>query len=149
MMTIHWLLLAVLLFLAGQGHALTPASLSPAGNPVTTVRLGETRLQVELVSTPEKLYLGLGGRRHLPWGTGMLFILPTREIQTFCMRGMLIPIDIIWIDQDRVIGCHENLQPQDPGSFSSPGPVNLVLEVPAGFAAAAGLRPGTKLVWEK
>ena len=148
-MSIHWLFLAMWLFLPGPGHTLTPALVSPAGNPVATVRLGEALVQVEVVSTPEKLYLGLGGRRHLPWGTGMLFILPQREIQTFCMRGMLIPIDIIWIDQNRIIGFHENLQPQDPGSFSSPGPANLVLEVPAGFVAATGLRRGTQLLCEK
>ncbi|MGQ9921150.1 MAG: DUF192 domain-containing protein [Desulfobacca sp.] len=145
----RWLCLAIWFLLAGQGHTLPPAALSPAGNPVATVRLGETVLQVEVVSSPEKLYLGLGGRRHLPWGTGMLFILPQRQVQIFCMRGMLIPIDIVWLDQHRVIGFHENLQPLDAGSFSSPGPATLVLEVPAGFVAATGLRRGTELVWEK
>lgn len=142
----RWLFLLIWLFLAGQGHTLTPAPLSPAGNPIETVRLGKNLLRVEVVSSPEKLYLGLGGRSHLPWGTGMLFLLPERQVQSFCMRGMLIPIDIVWIDQNRVIGFHKNRQPQDQGTFTSPGPANLVLEVPAGFVAATGLRRGDRLV---
>lgn len=139
------LFLTMWLLLASLGNTLAAARLAPAGNPIETVRLGTTVLHVEVVSTAEKMYLGLGGRRHLPWGTGMLFLLPAREVQTFCMRGMLIPIDIIWIDQGRVVGFHENLQPQDAGTFQSPGPVDLVLEVPAGFVAATGLQRGARL----
>ncbi len=144
-----WFFLLIWLSFPDLGQTLAPSPCLAADNPMVRLRLGETVVQAEVVSTPEKLYLGLGGRQHLPWGTGMLFLLPTREVQTFCMRGMLIPIDIIWIDQNRVIGFHENLQPQDPGSFTSPGPVNLVLEVPAGFVAATNLRLGAKLVVEK
>ena len=145
---INILALALWLVLTGGKPAL-PAALSPAGNPIIPVRLGETVIRAEVVSSPEKLYLGLGGRRHLPWGTGMLFLLPERQVQSFCMRGMLIPIDIIWLDQNRVIGFQENLQPQDPGTFTSPGPVDLVLEVPAGFVAATGIQIGAILSWEK
>lgn len=143
------LFLLIWLLLTGLGQTLAASPGLAADNPLVRLRLGETVVQAEVVASPEKLYLGLGGRRHLPWGTGMLFVLPSREVQTFCMRGMLIPIDIIWIDQNRVIGWHENLQPQDPGTFTSPGPVNLVLEVPAGFVAATGLRVGTKLTMER
>ena len=93
----------------------------------------------------DKLYVGLGGRRRLAPGTGMLFMMPSFEVQQFCMRGMLISIDIIWIAQDRIIGFHKNLSPKDPGTFTSPAPADVVLEVPAGFVASAGLRIGDRL----
>ncbi len=134
-----FLLVLVMISLMGCGSPATAPTHAPADNPVVTLRLGDTVVRAEVVSTPEKLYLGLGGRRELPWGTGMLFVLPDRRVQSFCMRGMLIPIDIIWIDQGRIIGIHENLQPDDPNSFQSPGPVTMVLEVPAGFVAATKL----------
>jgi uncharacterized membrane protein (UPF0127 family) len=41
------------------------------------------------------LYLGLSHRRDLPDGRGMLFIMPALEVQTFCMRGMQFPLDIL------------------------------------------------------
>lgn len=118
---------------------------SEAGNPIISVQLRTTVVQAEVVSSRDKLYLGLSGRRQLAPGTGMLFIMPGFEVQEFCMRGMFIPIDIIWIARDRVIGFHQNLSPQDPGTFCSPGPADLVLEVPAGLVTAAGLRTGDRL----
>jgi len=119
--------------------------MSEAGNPIVPVQFHTTVVQAEVVSSPDKLCLGLGGRRHLAPGTGMLFIMPALEVQEFCMRGMFIPIDIIWIARDRIIGFHQNLSPKDLGTFCSPGPADLVLEVPAGFVASVGLRVGDRL----
>jgi uncharacterized membrane protein (UPF0127 family) len=121
------------------------AQRSTTDNPIILLRLNKTVVQAEVVFTPEKLYLGLGGRQQLPPGSGMLFIMPNFEVQEFCMRGMLIPIDIIWLAQDRVIGFHQNLAPTDSRDFKSPAPADLVLEVPAGFVASTGLRIGDRL----
>ena len=89
--------------------------------------------------------MGLGGRRKLAKGSGMLFVMPTWEIQEFCMRGMLIPIDIIWISQNQIIGFHQNLSPKNTGNFFSPAPADLVLEVPAGFVKSADLQVGDRV----
>jgi len=131
------------------GAAAAGPMLAQVGDPTAVVRIGKTTVRAEVVTTPEKLYLGLSGRSRLPWGTGMLFVLPRREVQEFCMRGMLIPIDIIWIDGRQVIGFQENLQPRDRGIFSSPGPADLVLEVPAGFVAKMGVQVGDKVEWRR
>ena len=119
--------------------------ISAAGNPIILILVNKTVVQAEVVSSPDKLYLGLAGRRYLAPGSGMLFIMPTLEVQEFCMRGMCIPIDIIWICQDRIIGFQQNLSPRDPGIFHSPAPADLVLEVPAGFVKSAGLRVGDRV----
>jgi uncharacterized membrane protein (UPF0127 family) len=119
--------------------------ISEAGNPIILILVNKTVVQAEVVSSPDKLFLGLGGRRYLAPGSGMLFIMPTLEVQEFCMRGMCIPIDIIWICQDRIIGFQQNLSPRDPGIFHSPAPADLVLEVPAGFVKSAGLRVGDRV----
>lgn len=139
-------LAGLLLLIGGQSlAAASPPRLSGAGNPIVTVRFETTVIQAEVVASPEKLYLGLGGRQQLAPGTGMLFILPRLEVQHFCMRGMLIPIDIIWLAQGRVTGFDQNISPDDASTFSSPGPADMVLEVPAGFVASAGLQVGDRL----
>jgi uncharacterized membrane protein (UPF0127 family) len=46
---------------------------------------------------------------------------------------MQIPIDIIWIEQSRIVGCEKNISPKDERIFTSPAMTGLVLEVPAGF----------------
>ena len=127
------------------GGLLTAAEFSAAGNPILTLQVGSKTVKAEVVQTPEKLFLGLGGRSELPWGTGMLFLMPRPAIQEFCMRGMLIPIDIIWIYRQQIIGFALNLQPDDLGTFISPGPADQVLEVPAGFVAASGLKVGDQV----
>jgi uncharacterized membrane protein (UPF0127 family) len=115
---------------------------SEAGNLLTRLTVKDVPVTAEVVSTPERIYLGLGKRQSLPNGRGMLFLLETAGIQAFCMRDMLFPIDIIWIADGRVAGIHQKLSPSDQGSFVSPVPVRLVLEVPAGFAQRHGIKVG-------
>ena len=115
---------------------------SEAGNLLTHLTVKGVPVTAEVVDTPEKVYLGLGHRRELPEGRGMLFLIPTLGRQAFCMRDMLIPIDIIWIADGQVAGIHPKLSPSDKGTFFSPVPVRLVLEVPGGFADRHGIKVG-------
>ena len=119
--------------------------LSEAGNPVVPLLVNNVMVQAEVVATPDKLYLGLGGRNRLAPRSGMLFMMPRFEVQEFCMRGMRIPIDIIWIAGNQIIGFQEYLSPKDTGCFMSPAPANLVLEVPAGFVKSSGLKVGDRV----
>ena len=97
------------------------------GNPVIPVRVGQTTVKAEVVASPERLYLGLSHRAGLAEGQGMLFLMPSLEIQQFCMRGMRFSLDILWIVQGRVVGIAAEIPPQESRSLASPQPVNLVL----------------------
>ena len=64
------------------------------------------------------------------------------------MKDMLIPIDIIWIHNGKVVGFAENVQPE-PGvptmklaKYSPQSPVEYVLEVRAGTARRINLSVG-------
>jgi hypothetical protein len=115
---------------------------SPHGNPLTRLTVKNVPVIAEVVSTPEKHHLGLSHRPSLAEGRGMLFVMNRTELQAFCMRDMLFAIDIIWIADGRVAGIAPRLSPQDQGTFVSPAPVPLVLEVPAGFAKRHGIKVG-------
>lgn len=106
---------------------------SEYGNPWLWVRVGQVTVKAEAVRTPAQLYRGLSDRRELPEGRGMLFFMPEKQVQTFCMRGMRFPLDFIWINQERVAGLTRNVPPTFSGDLTSPGPTNFVLEVPGGF----------------
>jgi uncharacterized membrane protein (UPF0127 family) len=133
-----------LLLLSGPAGA---AELSEYGNPFLWVTVGRGKVKAEAVRTPEKLYRGLGYRKELPAGRGMLFFMPLVTVQDFCMRGMQFPIDIIWIFRGKVVGLEANVSPQFTGTLSSPRPVNVVLEVPGGFAEKSGIRVGDQVSW--
>lgn len=137
-------LLAVLLGMAGLSGG---QEVSEQGNPWLWVSIGKVKVQAEAVSTPERLYRGLSYRRELAEGRGMLFFMPAVETQTFCMRGMRFPLDLVWIADGRVAGITRNVPATFPGEMTSPGPVNHVLEVPGGFADKYGIKVGDRVKW--
>ena len=123
--------------------------LSEYGNPFTWVTIGKVKVKAEVVGTPEKLYLGLGKRLELPEGRGMLFVMPQRQIQEFCMRDMRLALDFIWLAPGRVAGLTKNASHHDQEAcYLSPEPVNFVLEVPAGFCDRQGIKVGDKATWK-
>ena len=79
---------------------------------------------------------------------GMLFIFPSDASPGFWMQGMLIPLDLVWIDgRLNVVGVTANVPPHaGPGSpplYHPPQPVRYVLEVSAGIADELGIGPGS------
>lgn len=105
-------------------------------------------LSVEVVSTVEGRARGLSGHRPLTDQQGMLFVWSEEDTRSFWMKGMTFPIDIIWLRDGQVLGVTANLPvptSNDPAllaRYTSPGPVDQVLEVAAGWAEAHGLTAG-------
>jgi uncharacterized membrane protein (UPF0127 family) len=110
--------------------------------------VGKVPVQAEVVNTPEKCYLGLSYRQELPEGRGMLFVMPSKDYQYFCMRGMRFPLDIIWLVPGRIVGLERNVPAQYPGTLTSPAAVSHVLEVPAGFCDRYGIKVGDPVTWQ-
>ena len=109
-------------------------------------------IPVEVSDTPEKRSLGLVIRDMLQKDWGMLFVFQKRIPHHFWMKDMRFPIDIIWIDNHRIVEMAENIPP--PEKDSSPKvlqpsyPYNFVLEIEAGRAKTLGLRMGQKLRYQ-
>ena len=142
------LLLTALLSWGQGGLGAGEQEVSRFGNPVLQVSIGGATVLAEAVRTPAKLYLGLSHRSHLEEDRGMLFFMPETAVQRFCMREMRFPLDFIWIVQGRVAGITRKVPPEFAGDLISPEPVNLVLEVPAGFAHRHSLKKGDRVRWE-
>lgn len=109
---------------------------------------GEHTLAVALARTPSEQQLGLSGCRSLKLGQGMYFIFPVKSDAVFWMKDMIIPIDIIWLSDNKVIGITANIPPPATNTatlptYSAPAPVNAVLEIGAGHADKLGIRTGT------
>lgn len=105
---------------------------------------------VSLAKTPAQITKGLGGTTNLPHDHGMLFIFPNLDqMHVFWMKDMLIPIDIIWINDGAIVQIDENIQAPLNGTpdneltkYPSFTPVDYVLEVNAGFSQEKGLKVG-------
>lgn len=111
----------------------------------TVVGIGSVEYKVEVADSPALKAKGLGGKAEIAIDEGMLFPFNPPTKTGFWMGGMLFPIDIIWIANERVIGFEENvpvLSGDGVPTYRPPAPVNYVLEVNAGEVAKRGIKVG-------
>ena len=112
---------------------------------IVTTSTGE-EIPVEVADTLKKRSLGLGKRASLKKGWGMLFVFEKRKLHRFWMKDMHFPLDIIWLDNHRIVHIINNAKPSDSMEelevLTSPVPVNFVLEISAGRAAKLRLKKG-------
>ncbi len=144
-------LVAVMVFIALVGFYYKKSSnpVSPAASPqasagVTkkTLMIGDRIIPVEVVSTPELRAKGLSGRTSLEQNSGMLFTFESQNTTpSFWMKDMKIAIDIIWINDGKIVKIDKNVKPQAEGAGDSklqvynPGqPIDFVLEVNANYS---------------
>ncbi len=115
---------------------------------IVTTSTGE-EIPVEVAETLKKRSLGLGKRTYLKKGWGMLFVFEKRKPHRFWMKNMQFPLDIIWLDNHRIVHIIHNAKPDnsrdEPEVMISPVPVNFVLEIAAGRAAKLLLKTGQRM----
>ncbi len=115
---------------------------------IVTTSTGE-KIPVEVADTLKKRSLGLGKRPSLKKGWGMLFVFEERKPHRFWMKDMQFPLDIIWLDNHRIVHINQNAKPatsdNEPDVMTSPVPVNFVLEIAAGRAAKLRLKKGQQM----
>ncbi|MFD2174105.1 DUF192 domain-containing protein [Rhodobacter lacus] len=100
-------------------------------------------VRVEIADDAQERAQGLMGRTALPPGTGMLFVYDQAQVVAFWMHDTLIPLDMIFIDASgRIARINAHARPLDETPIPSGGPVQYVLELGGGQAAALGLAPG-------
>src|SRR5204862_1979999 len=74
-----------------------------------------TTLNLNLAETQQQQSRGLGGCSHIPPNAGMYFPFPANSRPVFWMKNMRIPIDIVWLNKDQVVGIEKAVQPpQNP-----------------------------------
>jgi uncharacterized membrane protein (UPF0127 family) len=113
---------------------------------------GISRFLVEMVSSPQDLQQGLSGRESLLPRQGMLFVFPSLGKQSMWMPNMNFPLDIVWVDEDKVIvKIEKNVNPcvgnHNCKSYVSGFPVLYAVELNAGDATRIGLQVGLKLAF--
>ena len=92
------------------------------------IRIGNKEYNVKEVTTPEDKAKGLSGVESLPEDEGMLFIFDPPEDVKFWMKDTLIPLDIIFINEDQeVVKVHQGI-PNDETLIEVPN-IAYVLEV--------------------
>jgi uncharacterized membrane protein (UPF0127 family) len=84
-------------------------------------------------------------RRELAAGAGMLFIFEDDQVRSFWMKNTFIPLSIAYILYDGTIVDIRDMRPGDLSPVHSSRSARYALEVPQGWFASAGIRPGDRL----
>jgi uncharacterized protein len=98
---------------------------------------------LEIVKTSAERTRGLMHRSSLPQDQGMLFIFPEQAKHSFWMKNTLIPLDIIWINNDKIVHIENSVLPcqSDPCQSYVPNENALyVLEINSGLAQRNGFQ---------
>ncbi|MBI4059243.1 DUF192 domain-containing protein [Candidatus Microgenomates bacterium] len=113
------------------------------------VKIGEKVIPVEIADTNDKRQKGLSGRNSLGENQGMLFALEQNSIPAFWMKDMKFAIDMIWIDDGKVVDITKNVPVPAPKTkteelirYRPQQPVDYVLEVNAGWVDQNNLQTG-------
>lgn len=122
------------------GQPQVTATATPASQVIITV--GSKITRVTIAKTEADREKGLSGVKTMDLDSGMLFIFDEKQVKpAFWMKGMLIPLDIIWISGGKVAKIDRNILPPATNTpdnqlkVYTPGtPVDYVLEVNSGFS---------------
>lgn len=105
--------------------------------------------QTYLADTTEKQQLGLMYQKNLPQNSAMLFTFSKSTYQQFWMKNTLIPLDIIFINNNKIVDIKHNAKPchQDPcPTYNSDNPANQVLEINAGLSKQLNIDIGQNII---
>lgn len=121
--------------------------------PEIHLHLGKQEYTLEHATTPQQCADGLMNRTSLAKDHGMLFSLSSSGPVAFWMKNTLIPLDMLFLQQGKVVYIQDNAPPCTPKQAATrpscpaytPGaavPVDAVIELPGGTAKAHKLHVG-------
>ena len=110
------------------------------------VVLGGKEFRVEVANTMMSRAKGLSGHAPLADDEGMVFLFGESGNYGFWMKDMNFPIDIIWIEGDKITTIAPNVgQDTYPSSFYPDLFSDKVLEINAGTAQGLGVKVGDEV----
>jgi len=108
----------------------------------------KTNAEIQIADNEFEEELGLMYRKQMDENKGMLFIFQKPDIQTFWMRNTFIPLDMIFVNADKIIvTIQKATKTLSDQTYSSTAPAQYVIEVDAGFCERHNIKVGDKVSW--
>lgn len=115
------------------------------------LRIDGKSIGIAVADLPEEKQKGLGNCPYLPDNYGMYFTFDPAGTPTFWMKDTLIPLDIVWVLDGKVLEITQNIQ-TEPGvadgqlkRYAPSQPVDGALELAAGTADKLGIAAGQEV----
>jgi uncharacterized protein len=108
------------------------------------IKIYGNKLEMRVADTPGERQQGLQNVAELPEDSGMIFIFERAAEVTFWNKNTLLDLDIIWVNNSRVVGI--SFLPKQSGReivrVKSPAEVDVVIEVNAGWTEMNNIKKG-------
>lgn len=138
-----FLFIIVLAIIIYQNY--TKSGILPFSKPATATINSQTFNLIAAKSAKDK-EIGLSNKNSLPQNTGMIFIFDKADFYSFWMRNMKFPIDILFINGNKIVTIFQNAQPQKNEVsipiYKSKEPADKVLEINAGLSQKYNIKEG-------
>ncbi len=122
-----------------------PYYLKSVVKETATVTIKDTTFKVELAKTESARAKGLSQRSFIDPGKGMLFVFPSVGHYVFTMQNTLVSLDIIWINDGKVVYIAPSAKPGEL-TIDPKMDANYVLEINGGISANRGFAVGNPVV---
>jgi hypothetical protein len=157
MKQVFLLIIGVVIFISAIGFLTQNSEKQPLADNISVgpvsekqrIKIGNREIEVEIADTERERKKGLSGRTSLEEGQGMLFVFQQKERPAFWMKGMKFSIDIIWVENGKIVQIDKNILPPTPGIpdnqlklYLPSQPIDHVLEVRAGFTEENNIKVG-------
>ncbi len=101
------------------------------------------RIAIEVAKNEEEREQGLMYRSQMAADRGMLFVFPNAQPRAFWMKNTKIPLDIIYVDQNKaIVNIHKSAMPYSTQSVPSGRDAMYVVEVNEGFTTRHDIKVG-------
>jgi uncharacterized protein len=114
----------------------------------TEVAVNDNKFKVEVAKSEKEKQIGLSDTKELADNQGMLFVFDKPDYYSFWMKGMEFPIDIIYINGDKVTTVIPNAPVPTDGDLRVYQPKeksDKVLEINAGLAKKYNIKEGSTI----
>ncbi|MES2254609.1 MAG: DUF192 domain-containing protein [Pseudomonadota bacterium] len=140
----HALFAVLALFLPVAALAAPPAL--PVETITIDTKTGPHNFSMEVAADDESREKGLMYRTAMAPDAGMLFDFHTPQLVSFWMENTVLPLDMLFVRSNGTIArIKANATPYSRENIPSGEPIQLVIELNAGRAAALGITEGAKV----
>lgn len=111
-----------------------------------TAAINKQRFKLLIAKTSLEKEIGLSKKDSLNKDSGMLFLFDSKDYYAFWARDMRFPIDVIYINKDKIVTIYKDVKPQKDQSklpiLKPKQPADKVLEINAGLSEKYKFKEG-------
>ena len=119
--------------------------------PEINLRLGDGVFRAKVALNDADRTKGLSGVKQLDSDQALLMAFPSEGMWSVWMKGMIIPIDIVWLNKDmKVISIVKNISPEESTTTSHypKTPAKYIIEFPAGTVDSKMIKTNSAAIFK-